>query len=122
MPKKGTKQQKYSLDFKIQLVEKYLRGEGGGVKRLSKETGLKSDRQLRAWIKKYQAGELTETESDKRGRKVGCRKGRPKTTFFSMTEELEYLKIENEYLKKKLQTQGESETFIANLWSSKNLK
>jgi transposase len=122
MPNKGSKQQRYALDFKIWLVKKYLSGEGGGVKRLSKENGLKSERQLRAWIKKYQAGELTEAESDNRGRSTSCRKGRPRTRFSSKEEEWEYLKLENEYLKKKLLAQGESEISIANLWSSKNLK
>jgi len=123
MAKKGSKFQKYELSFKIALVEKYLRGEGGGIKRLAKENGLKSSRQLQDWIKKHQAGELTEAGADKRGKHEGNkRNGRPKTKFASKEEEWEYLRLENEYLKKKLLAQGESENSIASLWSSKNLK
>ena len=117
-PIKGTKFQKYSLELKIEVVEKYLRGEGG-QKKLTRDNGLKSRSQLRAWVKKYQAGELTVADVDKRGQGS---KGRRKTKFTNKTEELEYLKFENEYLKKKLLAQGESKSFIANLWSSKNLK
>jgi transposase-like protein len=113
--------QHYDLTFKIELVKLYLAGEGS-VKKLTKEHGLKSTRQLRHWVKKYQDGELTEAEADKRGRSSHGKRSRPKTRFASKEEEWEYLRLENEYLKKKLLAQGESESSIANLWSSKNLK
>jgi len=71
MAKKGSSFEKYDLAFKIWLVEKYLSGEDGGVKTLAAKAGLKSKTQLRDWIKKYQAGELTDADADKRGQ--ACR-------------------------------------------------
>jgi hypothetical protein len=41
--------------------------------------------------------------------------------FNNRDEEMEYLKHENEYLKK-IVLMGETENSIENLWSSKNLK
>ncbi len=123
MATKGQVFQKYDLAFKIELVERYLRGEVGGVKRAAREAGLKSSTQLRNWIKKYQAGELTEAAVDQRGRSGGGNKHRhPRTRFESTEDEIAYLRLENEYLKKKLLTQGEPESSIASLWSSKNPK
>lgn len=66
MAKKGSNFTKYSLEFKLWLVEKYLAGEGG-VETLALSNGLKSKTQLKDWIKKYRQGELTETAVDKRG-------------------------------------------------------
>jgi transposase len=106
----------HDLDFKTKLVKLYLEGNGG-YRALAREYGLKDSTQLRDWVKKYKNGELTEKDSDKRG------KGTFKKKIFKNTdEEKEYLKFENEYLKKKLLSMGVSESFIANLWSSKNLK
>jgi transposase-like protein len=99
----------------------YIEGEGG-YKGLARAYGLKDSRQLRNWLKKYQDGKLTETEADKRGKSSNGKHGRAKTRFETKEEEWEYLRFENEYLKKKLLTQGKTENFIANLWSSKNLK
>jgi transposase-like protein len=121
MANKGSSFAKYSLSFKIWLVEKYLAGEGG-VETLALSNGLKSKTQLKEWIKKYSRGELTEASVDNRGCGKGSRKGRPRTKFESQEQQLEYLKLENEYLKKKLLSQGQPATCIANLWSSKNLK
>ena len=116
MSNKGVKFQHYDLDFKIKLAKLYLEGEGS-FKGLSKEYGLKDSRQLRNWVKKYEEGELTEALSDRRGNR-----GRPKKIFNGREEECEYLRLENEYLKKKLLAMGEPESSVANLWSSKNLK
>ena len=106
----------HSLEFKVKLVTLYLEGKGG-YRTLAKEYGLKSAHQLRDWVEKYKNGELNEENSDRRGKCTFLKK-----TFASREEEMEYLKIENEYLKKKLLSMGEPETSIANLWSSKNLK
>lgn len=121
MANKGSSFIKYSLEFKIWLVEKYLAGEGG-IETLALSNGLKSKTQLKDWIRKYRLGELTETNADKRGCGAGSHKGRPREKFESQEQQLEYLKLENEYLKKKLLSQGQPASCIANLWSSKNLK
>ena len=106
----------HDLEFKIKLVTLYLEGKGG-YRTLAREHGVKNATQLRDWVKKYKSGELAEENSDRRGKCTFLKK-----TFISQEEEIEYLKIENEYLKKKLLSMGEPETSIANLWSSKNLK
>jgi len=105
----------HDLEFKSKLVKLYLEGNGG-YRTLAREYGVNST-QIRNWVKKYKNGELTEENYDKRGKGTFNKK-----IFKNTDEEKEYLKLENEYLKKKLLSMGESESFIANLWSSKNLK
>ena len=80
MAKKGQKYNKYSYEFKIEAVEKYLSGELGGMTFATRKLGLKNHGQLRNWIKLYkQDPELL--NQDNRGRasiKDGVKKGRPK--------------------------------------------
>ena len=93
----GKKRQEYvyhDLKFKIKLVMLYLEGKGG-YRTLAKEYGVKNGTQVRDWVKKYKNGELTEEKSDRRGKCTFL-----KRTFKNHEEEIEYLKIENEYLKK----------------------
>jgi transposase len=90
---KGQQFKHYDLDFKIKLVTLYLKGQGG-LRTLAREYGLEHT-QIRDWVKKYKAGELTESKADMRG-KVQFRK----TIFSNNEEKLEYLQLENEYLKK----------------------
>jgi transposase len=106
----------HDLKFKIKLVKLYLEGKGG-YRHLARKYGLKSERQLKDWVRKYKNGELTKEKSDQRGKYNFNKK-----TFKNAEEKMEYLILENEYLKKKLLSMGEPESFIANLWSSKNLK
>jgi len=106
----------HDLEFKIKLVKLYLEGNGG-YRALARAYGLKDSTQLRDWVKKYKNGDLTEENSDRRGKCTFLKK-----IFKDRDEEIEYLKFENEYLKKKLLLLGAPESFIANLWSSKNLK
>ena len=105
MAKKGQKYNKYSYEFKIEAVEKYLSGELGGMTFATRKLGLKNHGQLRNWIKLYkQDPELL--NQDNRGRasiKDGVKKGRPKQiklNEFSKDEQIEYLKMENAILKK----------------------
>ncbi len=105
MAKKGTKQQKYSPEFKKEAVEKYLRGELGGMTTATRKLGLKSDRQLRDWIKLYRKDpELLKQENrGKASSKDGIKKGRPPKVKFeelSKDEQIQYLKMENAVLKK----------------------
>jgi transposase-like protein len=98
MTNKAKTHQHFDLDFKIKLVTLYLEGEGSQTG-LAKKYGIKDSRQLRRWLKKYQNGELTEKGVDKRGHNSNkC--GRTKRKFTSMEEELKYLRLENQYLKK----------------------
>ena len=49
---------RYSTDFKIQLVQAYLDGEGS-VRKIATRHGVPHSL-LVIWIRKYEAGELTE--------------------------------------------------------------
>ena len=62
---------------------------------IAKEYGLKDAGQLRDWVRKYQIGELTEEKSDQRGKYSFNKK-----IFKNAEEEMEYVKLENDYLKK----------------------
>jgi transposase len=116
MAKREEKYIVHDLEFKIKLVKLYLEG-AGGFRSLAREYGVKHGHQIRDWVIKYKNGELTEDKADRRGK---CSFN--KKIFKTPEEEMECLKLENAYLKKKLLSMGEPESFIANLWSSKNLK
>ena len=104
MAKKGTKFNRYTPEFKREAVEKYLSGELGGMTSATRKLGLKSDRQLRNWVKLYrQDPELLKQDGRRLGKMDGVRKGRPKQVKLdemSKDEQIEYLKMENAILKK----------------------
>jgi transposase len=89
----------YSIEFKINAIERYNSGDEGGVKALSKALGLKSYTQLFQWLKKYNEYGIAGLE-DKRGKTPSPLRGRPKKQYDSLEEEIIQLKVENEYLKK----------------------
>jgi transposase-like protein len=99
---------KYSIGLKRRVVKKYLSGESS-QRQLCYEYEISDKSLIREWVKKYNSGELEE-----------CKLGRRRSRFKSQEEQMKNILLENEYLKKKLLLQGESKTFIANLWSSKN--
>ncbi len=90
------KQVTYSEEFKETAVRLYLGGDKS-YKTLTEELGLKDTKTLRRWVAQYQRGESL---GENRGRKMGPRKGRPRTQFASAEEELAYVKAELEYVKK----------------------
>ena len=101
----GKPNNKYSYEFKIEAVEKYLSGKLGGCVMAVKKLGLRSHTQLLNWTKLYkQDPELL--KQDNRGKasiKDGVKKGRPKQiklNELSKDEQIEYLKMENAILKK----------------------
>ncbi len=104
MAKKGTKFNHYSPEFKKEAVEKYLSGELGGMTTAARILELKSDRQLRNWVKLYKKDpELLKKDGRKLGKKEGVLKGKPKKVdldSLSKDEQIEYLKMENAILKK----------------------
>lgn len=85
----------YSPELKAEAVRLYLE-EGLGAQRIADKFEIRSKTQVQQWIKKHLEG----PKEDLRGKKA-WRKGRPKTHFASVEEELAYIKAENEYLKKR---------------------
>lgn len=95
---KGQKFTRYTSEFKAEAVRLYLE-EGLSYDQVTAKLGIKSDTTVKDWVKKHRNGESFE---DKRGKsEAAWRKGRPKTKFSSVEEELAYIKAENEYLKKR---------------------
>lgn len=90
------KNNSYSIEFKERAVQRYLSGECG-YQGLCKELGIPDTKILRRWVKKAQNGE---SFTDMRGKASGSLKGRPRTKFASVEDELAYVKAERDYLKK----------------------
>ena len=87
----------YSLAFKEEAVKLFLKG-GRSYRQICEELGIKDKKTLRQWVAKINAGESLE---DGRGKSSHAeRRGRPKTKFTSVEEELAYVKAERDYLKK----------------------
>jgi len=86
----------YSKEFKEEAVRLYLEGHDGYLQ-LCGKLGIKSKKTLQEWVAKVKNGESLE---DGRGKSENPRKGRPRTQFSSVEEELEYVKAERDYLKK----------------------
>lgn len=99
MAKKGSSFNKYTFEFKIMVVEDYLSGNSGGLIPVAKKHGVKSEKQIREWLKKYRVSpELL--KEDKRGSNT---KGRAKTVKLdemTLKEQNEFLRMENAILKK----------------------
>jgi len=99
MAKKGSKFNKYSYEFKIMVVEDYLCGNSGGIDKVSKKHGLKSNRQIRDWLKLYQ-NDPTLLNLETRGRNSMGRPKSIKLDELSLEQQNEYLRMENDILKK----------------------
>lgn len=67
---------------------------------VAKELGIRSKTQVMNWVKAYKEKGDAAFDEETRGKLKGSRKGRPKTKFASLEEELQYLRMENEFLKK----------------------
>lgn len=86
----------YSKEFKEMAVKNYLAG-GKSYKTLIEELGIKDTKTLRSWVGKYRQGDPLD---EGRGKRPGPQRGRPRTEFASLEEELAYVKAERDYLKK----------------------
>lgn len=97
MAKKGSKFNKYSYEFKVMVVLDYLSGKSGGLLTIVKKYELKSHTQIKDWVKKYREKPKLlsiETRRDP---------GRPKSIKMeemSLEQQNEYLRMENDILKK----------------------
>ena len=94
MAKKRREYVVHDLEFKIKLAELYLEG-AGGFRTLAIEYGVKNGTQIKDWVRKYKNGELTEEKADQRGKYSFNKK-----IFKSPEEEMKYLLLENDHLKK----------------------
>jgi transposase-like protein len=94
MAKKGQVFVQYTAQLKSEAIRLYESGVSS--REVAKQLNIRSKCQVLEWVKKSQKGVSLE---DGRGQNT-FHKGRPKTKFASLEEELAYVKAENEYLKK----------------------
>lgn len=100
MALKGQKFRKYLPSFKLEVAEAYLNGEGSYLS-LARKYNLDSKLRVRDWAKIYKEkgseGFLIET----RGRNSKSEKTKPiNLEDMSLKEQVEFLKMENDILKK----------------------
>lgn len=94
MAKKGQVFIQYTEQLKNEAIRLYESGVSS--REVAKQLNIRSKCQVLVWVKKSQKGVSLED-----GRRQNTfHKGRPKTKFASLEEELAYVKAENEYLKK----------------------
>jgi len=100
MAKKGSKFNKYSYEFKIMVVEDYLSGNSGGIRNITKKYNLKSTWQIRSWTKIYKENPNALAISTRGLSKSGGRPKSVKLDDMNLEQQVEYLKMENDILKK----------------------
>jgi len=118
MASKGQTFKNYSKDLKLEVVRQRLNGVS--LPKLSKHYQI-TDSMIINWVKKYQEyGE--EGLVSQRGKKgiSNILKGKSKEKFSSVEEENDYLRLENEYLKKRMSEERGVSIDSLNLWSSKH--
>ena len=90
---------KYTKEFKLKAIKMYL-DEGLSYHQVALKLNIKSKTQVLNWVKQFQEKGAASFDIETRGRATGGKKGRPKTKFNSLEEEVEYLRMEVEFLKK----------------------
>lgn len=81
----------YPGELKMQAV-KLVTEANMSYREVARQLGIRNKTQIEVWVKRYREGQPFEQEA--------FRKGRPKTKFTSVEEEVAYLRAEIEYLKK----------------------
>ncbi len=97
MLKTGQPNLKYPVEIKLEAVRLYEEGSLS-YQTVAERMGIRNCSQVKQWVKKYRDGSGFE---DGRGKSKGLIRGRPKTQFASVEEELIYVKAERDYLKKR---------------------
>lgn len=95
MAKKGQEFKKYTNEFKLNAVMKYVNGSKS-YKVIADDLGIQNCTQLKVWVKKWKNGQ----PFDERSGVSNPLKGRPRTNFKSVEEERDYLRAQVDYLKK----------------------
>lgn len=93
------KYNKYSKELKLKAVDMYI-NEGMSAVSVARALDIKSKTQVQRWVDLYNSNGKSAFDKETRGKATGPRKGRSKTKFNSVEEELNYLRMENEFLKK----------------------
>ncbi|MGL5545151.1 MAG: transposase [Cetobacterium sp.] len=92
----------YSKDIKVAVVKKYKEG-GMSIQEVADLFQVSSKTQVHSWIKKYEKEGEDAFSYEKRGNPSEPRKVKERVEdlkFLSIEQEVEFLRIENEYLKR----------------------
>ncbi|GAK41402.1 transposase [Paenibacillus sp. TCA20] len=92
MGKTGRINNSYPEELKMQAVRLVTEGNIS-YREVARQLGIRNKSQVVVWVKRYREGQPFKQEAP--------RKGRPKTKFTSVEEEMAYLRAEIEYLKKR---------------------
>ena len=93
------KYNKYSKEVKLKAVDMYI-NEGISAVNVARTLNIKNKTQVQRWVELFNSKGESAFDEETRGRFKGPRKGRPKIKFDSIEDELNYLRMENEFLKK----------------------
>lgn len=91
MAKKVQTYRRYSLELKLEAA-RLVNEEHMSIREVAKRLDIQNKSQVQVWAAKTKRGMSLEPAISKRGR--------PRTKFSSMEEEMAYLRAEIEYLKK----------------------
>lgn len=97
MAKKGQTFSSYPSELKAEAVRLHEE-EHLSYRTIARILGVKNKTQIVKWIARARCNQSFD---DLRGSSTAWRKGRPKTKFSSIEEELAYVKAERDYLKKR---------------------
>lgn len=98
MAKKESKFTRYSLEFKLQVLEDYLSEQSSRMKAIIKKHGLKSYSQIRNWTRKYCENLNLLTQDLQSFKFTGCPKS-ANLDDMTIEEQNAYLRMENDILK-----------------------
>jgi len=92
MGKTGRTNSSYSEELKMQAVQLALEGNIS-YREVARQLDIRNKTQVEVWVKRFREGQPLQQEI--------VRKGRTRTKFASVEEEMAYLRAEIEYLKKR---------------------
>ena len=95
----GRVNNKYPSELKIKVVKKYLEG-GVSTQDLAEEFGVPSKTQIHNWVKKYEELGEKAFKFETRGNPKEKRGVGNDFLFDNLEDELRFLRMENEYLKR----------------------
>lgn len=93
------KNNKYSREFKLKVVKKYL-NESCSLQDITREFKIPSKTQIHNWIKEYEKEGEEAFKFEKRGSPKERRVVKDNYIFESLEDEIRFLRMENEYLKR----------------------
>ncbi|MDK2587411.1 transposase [Romboutsia sedimentorum] len=93
------KHKKYSKELKLKAVNLYIK-EGYSSYQIAEMLEIRSKTQVQNWVNNYKAKGETVFDEETRGRFKNINLENDNRIFKSVEDELKYLRMENEFLKK----------------------